>query len=331
MNYSTNYNLNKPERSEQFNLDHWNNNTDTIDTQMHINKVNIAQNATDIATLFTGLNTKNTSDTNSVFYKLMKLIYPVGSLYWSANSTNPSTLFGGTWVQIKDRFVLACGDTYKTVGATGGASSVTLSVSNMPSHTHTFTGSEVTSGGNNRGHTHSVTASGDVSVITNPTFTGTPVTSGAMSNHSSIDFAVKNASNSMRAPMISFNSSNLSSLNYIEMEPLDYFYCEDRTTNLKKGDRLIKTSGKSSLGISGSYYGFYSGTLTLAHTHSVTASGSISGGKYKFTGSAVTSGAESQNHTHTVTASGTNDKTGGGQAHENMPPYVVKYCWERTA
>ena len=139
MNYSTNYNLNKPERSEQFNIDHWNNNTDAIDTQMHINEVNIAQNASNIATLFTGLNTKNTSDTNSVFYKLMKLIYPIGSLYWSANSTNPSTLFGGSWVQIKDRFVLACGDTYKTVGATGGASSVTLSVLNIPSHNHTFT------------------------------------------------------------------------------------------------------------------------------------------------------------------------------------------------
>lgn len=156
MNYSTNYNLNKPERSEQFNIDHWNNNTDAIDTQMHINKVNIAQNATDIATLFTGLNTKNTSDTNSVFYKLMKLIYPVGSLYWSANSTNPSTLFGGTWVQIKDRFVLACGDTYKTVGATGGASSVTLSVSNMPSHSHSFSWSESHSHGvNDPGHLHS--------------------------------------------------------------------------------------------------------------------------------------------------------------------------------
>ena len=22
---------------------------------------------------------------------------------------------------------------------------------------------------------------------------------------------------------------------------------------------------------------------------------------------------------------------GGGQSHNNMPPYVVKYCWERTA
>ena len=32
MNYTTNLNLNKPEKAEQFNIDHWNDNMDTIDT-----------------------------------------------------------------------------------------------------------------------------------------------------------------------------------------------------------------------------------------------------------------------------------------------------------
>lgn len=39
----------------------------------------------------------------------------------SVNSINPSTLFGGTWEQLKDRFLLGAGDTY-TNGDTGGSS-----------------------------------------------------------------------------------------------------------------------------------------------------------------------------------------------------------------
>ena len=44
----------------------------------------------------------------------------IGSYYWSSNSTNPGTIFGGTWEQIKDKFVLAVGDTYTAVDITGG-------------------------------------------------------------------------------------------------------------------------------------------------------------------------------------------------------------------
>lgn len=87
---------------------------------------------------------------------LIKKIYPVGSIYISTVSTNPSTLFGfGTWVQIKDTFLLAAGTAY-TAGSTGGSATHTLTVNEIPSHTHKFTGTSATttSSGN---HTHSVT------------------------------------------------------------------------------------------------------------------------------------------------------------------------------
>lgn len=61
--------------------------------------------------------------------------YPVGSIYMSVNSTSPSTLFGGTWQRIQDRFLIAAGSTYKA-GGTGGEATHTLTVNEMPSHSH---------------------------------------------------------------------------------------------------------------------------------------------------------------------------------------------------
>ena len=68
---------------------------------------------------------------------LANLLYPVGSYYWSSNPTDPGTLFGGTWEQIKDRFVLAAGGSY-TVGSTGGEATHALTVNEMPSHSHSL-------------------------------------------------------------------------------------------------------------------------------------------------------------------------------------------------
>ena len=62
--------------------------------------------------------------------------YPVGAYYISSEPTSPATLFGGTWVQVKDRVILAVGDTYKSAGLTGGSATTKLVVNNIPSHNH---------------------------------------------------------------------------------------------------------------------------------------------------------------------------------------------------
>lgn len=76
-------------------------------------------------------------------------IYPIGSIYMSVNNVDPSTIFGGTWEQIKDRFLLASGDTYNN-GDTGGAATHTpsgtvgnhtLTIDEMPAHTHKLSSS----------------------------------------------------------------------------------------------------------------------------------------------------------------------------------------------
>lgn len=56
---------------------------------------------------------------------LLDKLYPVGCIYQSASSTSPASFLGGTWEQIKDRFILAAGDTY-AAGSTGGEAAVTL-------------------------------------------------------------------------------------------------------------------------------------------------------------------------------------------------------------
>ena len=88
-----------------------------------------------------------------------KTMYPVGSIYMSVSATNPSTYFGGTWVAWGSGRVPVGINTsdsnFNTVEKTGGASAVTLTTSQMPSHTHTFTGSSTTTNSAG-GHTHNI-------------------------------------------------------------------------------------------------------------------------------------------------------------------------------
>ena len=67
---------------------------------------------------------------------IINLIYPVGSIYMSTNNVSPQTFLGGTWEQIKDRFLLCSGDTYSS-GSTGGEATHTLTQAEIPSHAHT--------------------------------------------------------------------------------------------------------------------------------------------------------------------------------------------------
>ena len=68
---------------------------------------------------------------------MLSRIYPVGSIYMSVTSASPADLFGGTWERIKDRFLLASGDTY-SAGSTGGEAQHTLTVDEMPKHHHSM-------------------------------------------------------------------------------------------------------------------------------------------------------------------------------------------------
>lgn len=102
---------------------------------------------TRIAQVIDNLNVTTNSRTNApsiravreAFENKWETIYPIGSVYISVSSEfDPSIAFGGTWQQIKDRFLLSSGDTYIS-GNTGGSATNTLSVNNLPSHSHSYT------------------------------------------------------------------------------------------------------------------------------------------------------------------------------------------------
>lgn len=80
---------------------------------------------------------------------LLDYLHPVGSIFQSTDSTSPAELFGGTWEQVKDVFLLAAGDSH-AAGSTGGEETHTLTKAELPDHAHTlkYTGQSVTEGVN---------------------------------------------------------------------------------------------------------------------------------------------------------------------------------------
>lgn len=80
---------------------------------------------------------------------LLDLLHPVGSIFQSTDSTSPAELFGGTWEQVKDVFLLAAGDAH-AAGSTGGEEEHILTAAEMANHTHgyDYTGQSITEGVN---------------------------------------------------------------------------------------------------------------------------------------------------------------------------------------
>lgn len=82
---------------------------------------------------------------------IINVIYPIGSIYISTSSVNPSTLFGGVWRQSQDRFLVGAGNSYlvsstggaavsTTTNATGTTGSTVLTIDQIPNHQHNIQG-----------------------------------------------------------------------------------------------------------------------------------------------------------------------------------------------
>lgn len=252
-------------------------NTDTLSIKEEINTVLSSRDENPDATKTNQLLTV----LNKIKAEAILAAHPVGSLYWTASTENPAVTFGGgTWTQIKDKFILAAGDTY-TNGDTGGAATVTLTTENLPSHSHSCSSANID-------HTHNAT--------TNTT-----------------------GSHSHTRGSIEITGS----------------FCTD--TNTDAGPLVWGQSGAfGTYAVSYNYIFRYanSGTRTLTvgtdfyASRAWTGSTSSDGNHYHtFTSDGMNSNT---NHTHT-TDTKYGDSNGNATAHNNMPPYLVQYCWRRTA
>ena len=227
--------------------------------------------------------------------------YPVGSYYISSVSTSPASLFGGTWVQVQDRMILAAGSTY-TAGtlanpATGGSATKTLVTANLPSHTHTFTTSTA---GN---HTHTVSGSTQSAGSHTHTVSGT---TGGAGSHSHTRGTMNITG---RVGCFGEEDTNYPNGAFYQTSEkgtghgggVDYMVYMDASRNW---------SGQSS--------------TVSNHTHSFSATTSSSGSHTHTISITV---GQAGSHTHTGTTNG----TGNGTAFDIMPPYIVAYVWRRTA
>ena len=114
----------------------------------------------------------------------LQAVYPVGSIYINATvATNPATLLGfGTWAAFGAGRVMVGIDSTDTdfdaAEETGGAKTVTLTTSQIPSHTHT-----ATLMGNGEDEQQDLPAAGD---NTNPSRTMTTSATGGGAAHNNV-------------------------------------------------------------------------------------------------------------------------------------------------
>ena len=265
---------------------------------------------------------------------LLNMVYPIGSIYMSTGSTNPSVLFGGTWQAIEDRFLLASSSSFQT-GTTGGSMTKTLATANLPSHSHTINHdhASATTSTADLAHTHSVSGtSGSGGVAHTHTVSGTTSNGGVAHTHS--------------IPALSGTAASAGSHDH------DIRYKGFALTASSSGWMVLRRNetGDSYDGTDGD------GAIAAgAHTHSVSTVANTTGGASAYTHShtfsETTSGASAYSHTHSfsatsgaMSANGTHSHTlnlpeytgnsgssGSGTAFDIMPPYFVVNVWRRTA
>lgn len=115
----------------------------TADVTGSLPVANGGTGATSASGARTNLSVYSSTEVDGLITAVKQVLYPVGSIYTNASdNTNPGTLLGfGTWTAFGTGRVLVGIDSgqteFDTIGETGGAKTHTLTIAEMPAHTHT--------------------------------------------------------------------------------------------------------------------------------------------------------------------------------------------------
>lgn len=261
-------------------------------------------------TLISGTNIKtinNTSVLGSGNIDIINTIYPVGSIYMSVTNTSPSTLFGGTWVQIEDTFLLAAG-TNHAAGDTGGEETHTLTTAEMPTHNHTFTGEAHSHGLNSHTHTYDK--------VKSPTGAASGNTGAASGNTGSTTLTTDQIPAHQHTQYLDYGASSFPQAVGGGTQGSGNNATHSSGTAKTTQTVTVKTSNTG--GGQGHTHSLNNHTHSLnSHTHTIST-------ESKNTGAAT-------GNTANATQGGTIGNAGSGNAHNNMPPYLAVYVWKRTA
>lgn len=110
--------------------------------------------------------------TNQLFFQtvgtnfVLDNVYPVGSIYMNVNSTNPGTLFGGTWEQIQGKFLLGMSSSYPA-GSQGGEEQTLVTLKDLTLASYSGTPPDTNSSGNTDYSTVAINKNWDYSRKTN--------------------------------------------------------------------------------------------------------------------------------------------------------------------
>lgn len=257
--------------------------------------------------------------------QLSNFFYPVGSIYMSYDgSITPDKLFGGKWEQITDTFLYCSNNS----GNKGGEKEHTLSVEEMPVHTHaqlshthlqnehnhtqnehTHTQNEHTHGQSTHAHTlgkhnhlmtHSHEYNGDISGRTD---------SDGNHHHTAAKYV---------------NNVQASGTN------LPRWYSANSSVT-ESGHVLTSDGGEHSHNFSAHYSGT---TIDISNNYTELGGGGETGSNSStiYTATAINNNTVAINNPVIATnieTTAINENTGGGKSFDIMPPYTTIFAWKR--